>query len=187
MGLCGLGLGLFVLMAFASCTDETTGPDSEPPVVLAPTSLVVTPTVATLNALGDTVRFVAEVLDQNGQTWTGSTVVWTSSDSLAVSVSEDGLVTGVGNGSATVVASVLSGAVSGSAAVTVRQVAASVTIGPDSIQLLTGQADGLTARAEDANGNEVRIGGDRRSLVLVGGRWMRRWRSFRPRTRRRAG
>ena len=57
-----------------------------------------------LMALGETVQLAATVLDQNGQPVTGAVVTWTSSDEAVATVSADGLVTGVGNGTATITA-----------------------------------------------------------------------------------
>ena len=57
-----------------------------------------------LMALGDTVQLTATVLDQNSQPVTGAVVTWTSSDEAVATVSAEGLVTGVGNGTATITA-----------------------------------------------------------------------------------
>ena len=52
----------------------------DPPPV--PTSITVTPEAATLDAVGGTVSFAATVRDQDGQTMSGVTVTWTSTQIL---------------------------------------------------------------------------------------------------------
>ena len=148
---------LFLAFA-ASCADGTTEPDPDPPLTPTLASVTVTPSATGLGALGDTVRLVAQVRDGSGAVLAGAGVSWLSLDGAVVSVSGEGLVTAAGNGTARVSATASSGAVSGTATVTVRQVAAAVTVGPDSMRLLTGRVDSVTASAEDANGNAVRLG-----------------------------
>ena len=67
-------------------------------------SVVIEPAAATLMSLGETVQLTASVLDQNGQPVAGAVVDWQSSDASVATVSSQGLVTAVGNGSATVTA-----------------------------------------------------------------------------------
>ena len=67
-------------------------------------SIVIEPMTATLMALGETVQLAATVLDQNDQPVADTVVTWSSSDETVATVSVDGLVTGVGNGTATITA-----------------------------------------------------------------------------------
>ena len=77
----------------------------------------VSPDSATLFAIGDTVRLVAEALDANGQAAVKAEFEW-SSDETVATVDTMGLVTAVDEGMAPVMAT--SGTASGSALVTVR-------------------------------------------------------------------
>ena len=83
----------------------------------------------------------------------GATVAWASSATAVATVSASGLVTAVGNGSATITAT--AGEASGSATVTVAQVVSSVTVAPDSATVLEGDTLRLAATATDANGHAV--------------------------------
>ena len=79
---------------------------------------------------------------------------WSSNNDLVATVSATGLVTAVGNGTVTITASV--SGTSGTASVTVQQVATVVTVTPDAVQLTTGTAtQSLSATAEDANANPI--------------------------------
>ena len=68
-------------------------------------SVTVLPAADTI-APGDTLRLVAEAFDENGHRMQRAEFVWASSDVSVVRVNESGLVTGVGEGSATVTARV---------------------------------------------------------------------------------
>ena len=107
------------LVAMLACVDETTVPVEPPPVEPPPepTSISVTPANTVLNAPGDTVRLVAEVLDQNGQVIAGFPVSWSSSDPSAATVSESGLVRAVSEGDARITA--MAGPVSATAGISV--------------------------------------------------------------------
>ena len=122
-------------------------------VAPVPTSVTVTPDTATLAALSDTVRLAAEVLDELGRVMPGAEVAWSSANTTVATVNPAGLVTAVGNGSATVTAT--SGSATGSAAVTVAQVVAEVAVTPAVDTVLTGQTVRLAASAVDANGHAV--------------------------------
>ena len=69
----------------------------------------VSPSTTTLASLGDTVRLAAEASDANGHPVAGAEFTWSSSDASVARVDEGGLVTAVGNGAATVTATVGSG------------------------------------------------------------------------------
>ena len=80
-------------------------------------SVVVSPSVAELTAWGETVQLTAEALDANGHAVAGAAFSWESTDALVAEVNTIGLVSGIGEGVATITAS--AGAASGSATVTV--------------------------------------------------------------------
>ncbi len=151
---------LLVLSAVASvtlcvyaCGDGNTEPLTPPPNPPRPTTVTVTPATAELVALGATGQLSAEVRDQNGQVMSGAAVTWASNAAAVATVDASGLVTAVGNGSATITAT--AGAASGSATVTVAQVVSAVNVTPDTATVLEGDTLRLAATATDANGHVV--------------------------------
>ncbi len=87
---------------------------------------VTSPTATTLAAVGDTVRLAAAAVDANGYPVAGAVFAWSSGDEAVATVDSVGLVTAVGNGTATVTAA--SGRASGSADITVSQEVASLEV-----------------------------------------------------------
>ena len=136
------------------CGDGDTPTTPPPPETTRPTTISVSPAAAELTALGATVQLTAEVRDQDSRVMTGATVTWLSSGAGVAAVDATGLVTGVGDGQATITAS--AGSASGSAVVTVMQSAASVEVSPAAAELAAlGATVQLTAEALDANGHAV--------------------------------
>jgi len=82
------------------------------------TSVSVTPSDASLETVGDTVRLAAAARDSHGGVLAGRTFTWSSSAPSVATVSTAGLVTAVSNGTATVKAT--TGGVDGSASVSVQ-------------------------------------------------------------------
>src|SRR5439155_324837 len=122
-----------------------------PPVPVA--TVAVTPASASVNE-GQTVQLVATLKDASGNTLTGRTVTWASSNTAAATVSASGLVTGKVAGAATITAT--SETVSGTSAITVVHVpVAAVAVTPASASLPAGQTVQLTATLKDANGNTL--------------------------------
>ena len=114
-------------------------------------TVAVTPATSTL-AIGGTAQLTATLRDANGNTLTGRTTTWSSSNTTAATVSATGLVTARAAGSATITAT--SEGKSGTASVTVTQPAvASVTVSPTSATLETGGTRQFTATMRDASGN----------------------------------
>jgi surface protein len=100
------------------CDGETTA--VEKPVA----EVAVSPPSVTL-AVGQTQQLTATTRDGDGNVLTGRPVTWSATNTSVATVSEGGLVTGVGSGTATVTAS--SEGRSGSASVTVPEYALAVT------------------------------------------------------------
>ena len=134
----------------SACGDETTEPPPDPPRAAA---IAVSPDATGFTALGETAQLSAEVRDQNGQVMSGATVTWASSSAGVAAVDAAGLVTAVGNGSATITASI--GTVSGSVAVTVAQEASAVLVSPPADTVPVGDTVRLAADVRDANGHAV--------------------------------
>ena len=66
--------------------------------------IAITPPEAEFKALGETIQFMAEAFDSNGNKLEGAGFTWSSRDDSVVKVSVVGLVTSVGDGSAEVTA-----------------------------------------------------------------------------------
>ena len=119
-------------------------------VTLSVSSIAIEPASATLMALGETVQLTAAVLDRNGQPIAGALVTWTSSAAGVATVSTQGLVTAVKNGTATITAR--SGSASATSKVTVMQSVGSIVIEPASATLMAlGETVQLTATVLDPN------------------------------------
>ncbi len=117
-------------------------------------TVAVTPTTANLSALGATQQFSATARDPGNSPITGATFTWTSSNPSVATVSPSGLVTAVGNGTATITGS--SSGKTATATVTVAQMVATVNVTPATSQLTAaGATSQLAAQALDANGRPV--------------------------------
>ena len=123
-------------------------------VAQSPDSVVVLPAEAAIAALGDTLRLVAEAFDANGRAVAGTAFSWESSDDAVATVDGSGLVTAVGNGTATITAT--AGSASGAAAVTVMQAPDSVVVSPaEGTIAALGDTLRLAAEAFDANRHAI--------------------------------
>ena len=122
-----------------------------PPAVA---SVQVTPATATMEA-GMGLALTATLRDARGNTLTGRPVLWTSSDeAVAVVESDDGEVSGVAPGTATITAT--SEGQSGTAAITVVPPAvASVEVTPATASTVVGSTVQLTATPKSANGTPL--------------------------------
>jgi uncharacterized protein YjdB len=123
-------------------------------VLQVPRTVDVTPGQASLPALGATATLVGVVKDARGNPIPDSRLSWSSSDATVASVDATGAVTAVGNGTATITASVQSG--SGTSTVQVAQQPTQLTLSPTSLELFVqGPTGSLTATARDARGNTI--------------------------------
>ena len=117
------------------------------------TSIAVSPSELTLDALQATAQLEATARDQRGNILS-TQLSWSSSDTAVISVDADGLVTASGNGTATV--TVRSGSVSASATVTVEQTPASIALSQDEVVFTAlGANKQLEASVLDANENAM--------------------------------
>jgi outer membrane protein OmpA-like peptidoglycan-associated protein len=116
-------------------------------------SVALAPTSASLNALGATQQFGASARDP-GNSPVNVTYTWTSSNPAVATVSPSGLVTAVGNGTATITAN--SSGKTAAATVTVAQVITAINVSPSTSSLTAaGATSQLAAQALDANGRPV--------------------------------
>ena len=116
--------------------------------------MVVSPSELTLTALGDTVTLTATVYDAAGNVIADADATWASSDPDVATVSANGLVAAVGNGSTPITAT--AGSVLGSATATVDQAPASVVVSPGELTFsAVGDTAMLAATVYDAAGNVI--------------------------------
>ncbi|MYG17640.1 MAG: Ig-like domain-containing protein, partial [Gemmatimonadetes bacterium] len=137
-----------------SPTPSTPTPPAPPPTPVA-TSLTVAPSSHTLASIGATVQLSATVRDQNNNPMTGQTVSWTSSNTAVATVSGNGLVTAVSNGTTQITAR--AGNASGTANITVAEpMPTRITIAPASHTLEEiGETVQLRATVRDQRNNAM--------------------------------
>lgn len=92
---------LAILLPLAGCGDDGSGTTAPPEV-----AQVVLEAPLTELELGDSTQLAARVLGASGEELTGRTAAWSSSNEAVLRVSQTGMVTGVGPGSATITATV---------------------------------------------------------------------------------
>lgn len=116
-------------------------------------SIAVLPAEDTLNALGDTVQLSATVYDYLGEPVDGVDVEWEALDGAIASVDEDGQVVSHATGRAAV--RVRMAALTDTAHIASRQIAATVELGPDTAALDTGESLRVLRAVSDSNDVEI--------------------------------
>jgi uncharacterized protein YjdB/PKD repeat protein len=121
----------------------------------APVATVdVTPSPGSV-AVGNTLQLTATLKDANGNTLTGRTVTWGTSDATLATVDANGLVTGKGVGGPVVITATSEGK-SGTSSLTVTPApVASVDVTPSPASVVVGTTLQLTATPKDAAGNAL--------------------------------
>ena len=110
--------------------------------------------VATIDGVGDSLRFAAVARDRNGNEVVDPRVEWSSLDPSVAAVSEEGVVRGVGIGMTQIIAR--AGAVSDTVSVIVQSAVATLAIEPERGTLdALGDTLRLKAVARDGKGNVV--------------------------------
>lgn len=143
-------IGFLVVVGCGGGTGPT--PPSPPPPGPPPITSVSVTLAAGSIQLGQTSQATAELKDATGNVLSGRSVSWSTDNQAVATVSSSGLVTGVGAGSANVVAT--SEGRTGSAAIQVLQVpVASVLVTLTSTTIEKGLTTQASAAAMDANGN----------------------------------
>ncbi|HKR09487.1 MAG TPA: Ig-like domain-containing protein [Gemmatimonadaceae bacterium] len=135
-----------------------TAPPPPPPPTVA--SISVSPSTSSIQT-GATVQLSAVARDASGNTISGQTFSWASSNNSVATVSSSGRVTAVAAGTANVSATI--GSVSGSASITVTAppppppppTVSSIAVSPSSSSIQTGATVQLSAVARDASGNTI--------------------------------
>ena len=132
----------------------TPQPPPPPPAQPEPARITISPASADLTAIGQTVQLDALVYDNNSVLIPGAEVSWSSNNAAVASVTGNGLVNAVMNGTAIVTAR--SGVATQTATVNVSQVAKSIMIEPGMATLTElGQTVQLAAKVLDQNGHTV--------------------------------
>ncbi|MEO8201513.1 MAG: Ig-like domain-containing protein [Gemmatimonadota bacterium] len=145
-----------VTMGSVTITAQSEGKSGTATVtVLAgdPASIVISPSPVTL-VFGDSTQLSAVVRDIAGDTLSGQSVSWSSSDQGVAVVSPTGLVTSVTVGTAIITAS--HGGITTTDTVTVNPIpVASVAVSPQALHLGVGSEVQLSAVPEDSHGHAV--------------------------------
>ena len=149
---------LFAPLVVVSCGDSGTcsGPLCDGAAAASVATVAVTPAITSLTSLGATVQLQATAKDSGGNTITGKTFTWSSSNEDVVTVDTSGLTTAVAGGTATITAT--TDGIGGSLALTVAQaVPATIEVPPVGPLTLTsmGATESLTAVAKDGGGAVV--------------------------------
>lgn len=113
-------------------------------------SVTVQPSTANLG-VGQSTTLTATVKDANGAVVTDRPVTWTSSNTLVATVTQAGVVKGLGAGTAII--SATSEGSTGSATITVSATVASISLQPTSITLQRNTSAVITPTIKDAAGN----------------------------------
>lgn len=146
-----LAVAIFAAVCLGDCTDDHVGPPSPP----AANVQIGLDTVTIMS--GQALQLTASVSDAGGTGLHGRVVVWRSQNDSVASVSSTGLVSGVALGRVAITATVEG--YSDTAVVTVLSaVLASVTVSPDSVDLLSDGTLQLTATLRDVAGHTL-VGG----------------------------
>jgi uncharacterized protein YjdB len=118
-----------------------------------PASVAVTPAELSLIGPGASAEVTPELLDSEGTPIEGAEFAWSSSDEGVAIVDEEGVVTSVGSGTATITAE--SAALTGDVEVTVTLVG-SVVVDPLSVEFTeVGETASLAVTVMDGEGNEM--------------------------------
>lgn len=119
--------------------------------VLAPVATIQVTPPASAVAVGATTPLSVSLKDASGETLTGRTVIWTSSNTTIASVSSAGVVSGVSEGGPVTITATSEGK-SATATVTVANPVASITITPSSASAEVGATATFVATTRDATG-----------------------------------
>lgn len=144
----------------ASVHVEIGGKSADAPVAIAraPVASVSVSPAAPSVAVANTIQFTASTRDASGNSLSGRTISWSSSNTAVATISAAGVAGGVTAGTATITAT--SEGVSGQTTLTVTTTAppppppvATVTVSLGSSSVTTGQGTQATAILKDAGGN----------------------------------
>jgi len=141
---------------FGSTSNVASAATLSPPPLPVVTTITVSPPSASI-AAGATVTLQATVKDAQGNVMNGQSVAWSTDNPATATVSANGVVTGVGAGSATI--TVTCAGKSGTSSITVTSapppppVVTTVTVAPSTASIVAGATIALSATVKDSQGN----------------------------------
>ncbi len=144
-----------VLVGFAVSLASCGGDDGSGPGAGDVTSVTVTATVHTLMSIGETTQLTAVGRTSKGETVSGLTFTWSTSNGSVATVSSGGVAMAAGNGTATITATVDGGSASGTTDITVAQAVDQLTLSPQDGSVAVGETLQLSADASDAGGASI--------------------------------
>lgn len=147
------GVLLFIAALLIACGDAaTSAPETQKPTPVV-ARVAITPEQGAV-LVGRTIALRAYALAANGDTLRDRSITWRSDNAAVAVSSQDGIVTGVTAGSATILAK--AGNVEGSATITVAQRAvASIELSTSALDVEEGETRHLTVIARDDEGTPV--------------------------------
>jgi uncharacterized protein YjdB len=148
----GLVTGVGAGTATITATSENKSGTATITVNLAPVNTVTVLPNPSSTFVAFTTSLTATLKDANGNTLTGRTVTWQSSNTSVASVNSSGVVTGLAPGTSTITATSEGHSGTSTLSVTLAPVA-TVTVSPASASVTAGTTRQLTATLRDANGN----------------------------------
>ncbi len=141
---------LILVPCLAGCGDDA----AVAPPSAVPASIILSSSAVTLRSVGETEALSASVYDQHGRVIRGASIGWTSGDASVATVTNDGLVAAIANGTTDILATASDA--NATATVTVRQEVSSVSLSPAEKTLTAlGDTVRLAAVAVDANGHRI--------------------------------
>ena len=141
---------LSVLVLSVACGKDSPTTPSQP----EPARITITPASVSLSAIGQNAKLTATVYSNDNTVISGATLSWSSGNTGVATVSAEGLVTAVSNGTAQITAR--AGSASQSIQVSVMQEAGRIVIEPDMVTLMSlGETVQLTASVLDRNDQPV--------------------------------
>jgi len=150
----GLVMGVAAGPATITATSEGKSGTASVTVALVPVASVTVSPASGSIVVGGTIQLMATTKDSAGNTLTGRSITWASSNTSTATVSATGLVTGVAAGAATITATSEGKSATATVTVAVALVpVASVTVSPATASLFVGATKQLSATTKDSAGN----------------------------------
>jgi len=145
---------LLAAFTYACGGEESTTPTSPDPNTPVVSALEISPPADTLLAIGESSTFVAVARDAQGNQLSGVSVSWASSTPSVATIGQStGVAVAQSNGTTQITA--ISGSVSSTSSLTVRQQPVSFDLSPTAATRVPAEPVQLTASPADANGHPI--------------------------------
>jgi alpha-tubulin suppressor-like RCC1 family protein len=148
---CGVVTAMLVGTLGAACSGGADGPLDPRDAVKSVASVTVTISSPTLD-VGTTTKLTARALDQNGAVVNGALFVWRTSDAGVAQVANDGTVTALKAGKATITILVVNASASASLEITVRGATTQIQLNKAALLVAQGSSSVIAAQTQDAQG-----------------------------------